>query len=267
MLPFWPAAFLAWIRPKEMQAIHCVTVGNESNATGVKCTAIDLICNLFNWKWKMEKGKRGGKIEGKAANWQINNVCGRGAVCGTSSAGFVCHCECVCVCVCRDSCKEVSRSLMQMPGKCKGAHANYEKLCTTWGKSMESLFGFLATAADQETDRQTDTRLEGGGQTKGHFTPLMKQIWSGHWNRTEHLTWLLRKHKTSLSPYLALSFYLPLSLSLLSFRKCCVFHTQTHTAFGCIMKPYPFSPAKPNGNAIFFCILHFSLFEFLLMIK
>lgn len=45
---------------------------------------------------------------------------------------------------------------------------------------MESLFGFLATAADQETDsrtdRQTDTRLEGGGQTKGHFTPLMKQI-------------------------------------------------------------------------------------------
>lgn len=33
------------------------------------------------------------------------------------------------------------------------------------------------------------------------------------------------------------------------------------------MKPYPFSPAKPNGNAIFFCILHFSLFEFLLMIK
>lgn len=30
---------------------------------------------------------------------------------------------------------------------------------------MDSLFGFLATAADQETDRQTDTRLEGGGQT------------------------------------------------------------------------------------------------------
>lgn len=154
MLPFWPAAFLAWIRPKEMQAMHCVTVGNESNATGVKCAAIDLICILFNWKWKMAKGKRGGKIEGKAANWQINNVCGRGAVCGTSSAGFVCHCECVCACVCRDSCKEVSRSLMQMPGKCKGAHANYEKLCTTWGKSMESLFGFLATAADQETDRR-----------------------------------------------------------------------------------------------------------------
>lgn len=129
----------------------------------------------------------------------------------------------------------------------------------------------LASWPQQQTKRQivgqTDTRLEGGGQTKGHFTPLMKQIWSGHWNRTEHLTWLLRKHKTSLSPYLALSFYLPLSLSLLSFRKCCVFHTQTHTAFGCIMKPYPFSPAKPNGNAIFFCILHFSLFEFLLMIK
>lgn len=35
-------------KAKEVQAMHCVTVGNESNATGVKCTAIDLICNLFN---------------------------------------------------------------------------------------------------------------------------------------------------------------------------------------------------------------------------
>jgi len=57
----------------------------------------------------------------------------------------------VCLCVCHDSCKEVSRSLMQMPGKC--AHANYEKLCTTCGKSMESRALWLP---GQQTVRQTD---------------------------------------------------------------------------------------------------------------
>lgn len=139
-------------------------------------------------------------------------------------------------------------------------------------------FGFLANQGDQATDRptvrQTDMRSRGRRTDKRPFhaanetnfalaTVTNKHFWLDFCGNI----WLV-----CLPIYLPRSLcpLLSLSLSVLSFRKRCVFHTPHYTLFGCIMKPYPFSPAKPNGNAIF--LLHIaysslSLSSYLLMIK
>lgn len=98
---------------------------------------------------------------------------------------------------------------------------------------MESLFGFLATAADQKTDRradrQTDRHSLTGRRTDKrpfHAANETNLKWPLEPNRAFDLT-LAETSDQAVS--LSLSLLLSSSLSLLSFRKRCVLHTHTHT--------------------------------------